>query len=462
MPRKSGGAQAARVGLLVLVAVAVLAFGVFLIGDQNNLFSRKNRYYIDFQSAGGLKQGNPVQLNGVDVGAVDRVILPTDPARKLIRVWITVDRAFAGRVRTDSRARIKTLGLLGDKFVEITSGSPGFPIVPSDGKVQAAPATNVDAILSSGEDVMDNVVTISHQLTNILARMERGEGLLGQLTSNTPDSLRMRRSLVGTFESFERIASTVENGDGPLPRLLNDRELADRLARAVVSLEAVTASVQNGPGLLPGLLNDPATRQSFDTTLATLNQVARDLQAFTADLESSEALLPRLVKDEQYGREITEEVRQFVERLNTVSERLISGEGTAAKLINDPQIYRAVNDILIGVNESWMLRWLIRNRQKAGIEKRYDDAGGPPRSEAAEPAPDPSRSHPEPDPSQQPPAPRPPIETEELPTDMNEISEPVEPVEPVEPGQPVEPAAPNLAAEPSPPPPASPPAGPGR
>ena len=455
MPRK-GQARVVRVGVLVLVAVVVLAAGVFLIGDRNNLFSRKNRYYIDFQSAGGLKQGNPVQLNGVDVGSVDEVILPTDPARKLIRVWITVDRQFAGRVRTDSRARIKTLGLLGDKFVEITSGSPAFPVVPTNGTIQAAPATNVDAILASGEDVMDNVVTISHQLNNILGRMERGEGLLGQLTTDTPDSLRMRRSLVQTFESVERIAATVEHGQGPLPRLLNDRELADRLARAVTRRVAHPAAAQGGPGRWPGLLNDPATRQSFDTTLATLNQVAHDLQAFTADLESSDALLPRLVKDEEYGREITEEVRQIVQRLNTVSERLVSGEGTAAKLINDPQIYQAVNDILIGVNESWMLRWLIRNRQKAGIEKRYEDAGGPPRSEATrqeEAAP--GAAPPEPpgglplegqQPAHQQPAPETPEPPQEMPeTDMNEAAE----------------TPSNPAGEPSPSP-APPPSGPGR
>ncbi|HSS78080.1 MAG TPA: hypothetical protein VLV54_15225, partial [Thermoanaerobaculia bacterium] len=48
------------------------------------------------------------------------------------------------------------------------------------------------------------------------------------------------------------------------------------------------------------------------------------------------------------------------------------GNGSAAMLINDPQIYDAVNDIIIGVNESRILRWLIQNRQKKGIEKRYD------------------------------------------------------------------------------------------
>jgi hypothetical protein len=41
-------------------------------------------------------------------------------------------------------------------------------------------------------------------------------------------------------------------------------------------------------------------------------------------------------------------------------------------LINDPAVYESINDILIGINESQMLRWLIRNRQQKGIEKRYD------------------------------------------------------------------------------------------
>ena len=56
------------------------------------------------------------------------------------------------------------------------------------------------------------------------------------------------------------------------------------------------------------------------------------------------------------------------------------GEGTAGKLINDPSVYESVNDILIGINESKLLRWLIRNRQQSGIQKRYD-------TESSKPAP---------------------------------------------------------------------------
>lgn len=373
-----------KVGLVILVAFGVLAVGVFLIGEKNNLFSRKSRYFTEFTSVSGLKPGSPVQLNGVDVGTIERVVLPADATREQIQVWISVDRQYAERIRgpiqpklrtaaAPSQARIKTLGLLGDKFIEINSGDPEYPVIPDGGKIPAAQPTNVDALLASGEDVMDNVVEISHSLSMILGRMERGEGLLGQITTNSPEGQRLKDSLIGTSESLERIASTVETGSGPLPRLLNDRAMGEQLATSIERFESLLARAETGPGLLPGLLNDPGMKAQADETLATLNQVARDLQGFTADLETSDALLPRLVNDEEYGREITEELRGIVDRLSAVAAKIDQGEGTAAKLINDPQIYEAVNDILIGVNESRMLRWLIRNRQKAGIKKRYEE-----------------------------------------------------------------------------------------
>jgi phospholipid/cholesterol/gamma-HCH transport system substrate-binding protein len=381
----SPSTHAIRVGLVILVAVAVLALGIFLIGDKNNLFSRKNRYYVDFNSVSGLKPGSPVELNGVGVGTIKKVDLPEDPRKRQIRVWLEVESRYADRIRgpvdagggvagqPGSVARIKTLGLLGDKFIEIGSGSPIYPVIPSEGPIPAAQPTNVDALIASGEDVMDNVVQISHSLNSILNRMEQGEGILGQLTKDTPESQRLQQSLVGTSESLQRIAFAVEHGRGPLPRMLNDRALADQLARSLDRFESLLAQAQEGPGLLPALLNDPATRTRFDDTLASLNKVTRDLQKFTAELETSDALLPRLVNDKEYGREVAGEVRQLVERLNAISAKISEGGGSAAKLINDPQIYDAVNDIIVGVNESRLLRWLIRNRQKKGIEKRYEE-----------------------------------------------------------------------------------------
>jgi phospholipid/cholesterol/gamma-HCH transport system substrate-binding protein len=376
-----------KVGLVILFAIAVLALGVFLIGDRNNLFKRKNHYYTEFNSAGGLKPGNPVQLNGVDVGTIDKIILPKNPTHEHIQVWLTIDRAYAERIRgprrpgeggesPPSKARIKTLGLLGDKFIEISFGAPEYPVIPPDSLIPAAEPTNVDALVASGEDVMDNVVEISHSLSMILGRLERGEGFLGEMISDSEASRRLKSSLLASADSLQRVATRIETGEGPLPRLLNDRKMADRLASSLDRFEAILAQAQNGPGLVPGLLNDPSTKAKFDDTLANLNQVARDLHGFTADLDKSEGLLPRLVNDKAYGREITGKVQSIVDHLDDVSAKLSEGNGTAAKLINDPKIYDAVNDIIVGVNDSKVLRWLIRNRQKKGIEKRYDATKG--------------------------------------------------------------------------------------
>jgi phospholipid/cholesterol/gamma-HCH transport system substrate-binding protein len=423
MPRS----REVRVGLVILAALVVLAAGVFLIGDKNNLFGRKSRYYIEFASVSGLKPGNPVQLDGVDVGTVDKVVLAEDPTKQQIQIWVQLDRHYAERIRgpvgtapikgeAPSFARIKTLGLLGDKFIDINSGSPKYPVIPDGQNIPAAQPTNVDALLASGEDVMGNVVEISSSLSKILDRIERGEGLVGELTSNSSSGQQLKSSLIGASQTLERIALKIETGDGPLPRLLNDRDMAAKLDRSLSRFESLLAKAEGGEGLLPGLLNDPAARTQFNDTLARLNQVSRDLQGFTSGLETSDALLPRLIKDEEYGRQVTEEVRQTIERLNDVSRKLAEGQGTASKLINDPQIYDAVNDVIIGVNESRILRWLLRNRQNKGIEKRYEDTKKQIEEAGREVPPllDPAT----------PPAPEPPVTAEPPPVDEPSIPPP--------------------------------------
>lgn len=370
------GASEVKVGLLLVVALTVLAVGIGLIGKESNLFRRKNRYFIRFETVGGLTTGNPVQLNGVTVGDVQRVILPQDPADSEIQVWITLDRRYSERVREDSQARIKTLGLLGDKYVEISSGSPKFSVIPDGGQIATAPATSVDELLASGEDVMDNVTAITFSLRNILERTERGEGVLGELTSESETGRRVTDSILATLESFRVLVDNLNRGDGALPRLLHDPALGDRLEGTLVRLDDLLAQIEDGDGLLPTLIHDPEAKARFDQTLQRLNGTLTNLETLTHDLNEGDGLLQKLIRDKEWSEEVSGNLNQLIERLDELSRRLTSGDGTAARLLNDPQIYDSLNDILIGIDESWMLRWLIRNRQKAGIESRYEDAAG--------------------------------------------------------------------------------------
>lgn len=375
MPRRPGdGARLVKVGLLVVVALVLGALGILLIGEESNLFSDKNEYVIFFPTVSGLNEGNPVQLSGVVVGTVSQVTLPTDPAVDQIRIEIEVDERYAQRIREDSKARIKTLGLLGDKYVDLVAGSERAALIEPGGVIPTAPATNVDEILSSGEDVMDNVVQISSSLKTILLRMEQGEGLLGELTTDSETGQRVTDSVIETMESVQRVVAQVETGDGLLPRLIRDEELALRVESTVAELEGLVQDVRTGDGLLPALLSDAEAKQRFDQILLDLESTSGELSGFASDLRQGDGLLPRLLQDEQLADEVVGELERIMDRVDHLTVQVTEGDGTLARLIEDPSIYEAVQDIIVGVNESRILRWLIRNRQEKGIESRYEES----------------------------------------------------------------------------------------
>jgi phospholipid/cholesterol/gamma-HCH transport system substrate-binding protein len=384
MARRGGGAQA-RVGLLVLGALVVLMAGLFMIGEQNRIFTKKNRYFITVESAGGLNEGNPVRLNGVTVGLVEKITLPEEVEKKNLTVRISIERQYEERIRADSQARIRTLGLLGDKYIEVSSGSPSAPVIPPEGTIPTAAATDVDKLIASGGDVVDNLVRISYSLNSILARIDRGEGLVGQLTSDQPGGVGDQ--LQSTLGVAQRVMADLEAGKGALGRVLRDDAMAERLDGAVASLQSVMRDVESGDGLAPALLRDAEMRAQFQSTLDEAQRTAAQLQRWTAEIEQREGLVDRLLTDEEMGEKVGRDLETMVADLAGFAAKLNRGEGTAAKLVNDPQIYEAVKDVLVGVNESKLLRWLIRNRQKKGIEKRYEDEVGSLRRQGIEPPP---------------------------------------------------------------------------
>ncbi|MDX1503163.1 MAG: MlaD family protein [Thermoanaerobaculia bacterium] len=375
-----------KVGITVVAAVVLLALGVFTIGDRANLFAHSNTYTVRFLNVGGLAAGNPVQLNGVNVGRVEEIFMPERIEEEKLTVRLTVDRRYQERVRRDSLARIKTLGLLGDKYIEITSGSPGQERIPDGGEIPAAPATDVDELIASGEDMVENVVAISVSLRNILARMEAGQGLLGELTTDTDAGRRAKEGILEIVDSVRRVTRQIETGDGTLAALVADDTLLRRAEGTLDRLEALLGSMDEGDGALPALIHDAATRERVQQTVADLGDAASSFAEVSARLKEGDGLLPKLLSDEEFSRQVTEDLRELIQNLNRLSEKLEQGEGTLGQFINDPQVYEAVDDILVGIDESWLLRWLVRNRQKAGIKKRFEEeieAQGIERDEAA-------------------------------------------------------------------------------
>lgn len=380
MPNNPSSAR--RVGLLLLVALALGMAAIFLVGERRNLFSQKNDYLIRFDSVPGLSAGSDVQLDGVGVGSVSAIDLSESVEENQIVVGIRVESRFAARIREDSMARIRTLGLLGDKYIEISSGSPRFPEVPEGGTIGTAPVADVDRLRASGEDLVNNVTRITEQLTTILGRMERGEGILGELTRDVDPDRKVTSELMTTLDSIRGLFDDLRAGDGPIPRMLNDRALGEKLETTVGRLDSLLARTESGEGTLGMLLTDTQQRERLERSLASLERTASNLETATDSLRAERALLPKLLGDEAYGDKLSGDLQALVENLNRVAEKLDRGPGSAAQILNDPQLYQAMKDIVTGIDESAILRRLIRNRQKKGVEVRLEN-----QLDAAQPAP---------------------------------------------------------------------------
>ncbi len=371
-----------RVGLLVSTALVVLMLFLFFIGSEQKIFARKYEYDVQLENASGLAEGNPVRMSGVTIGVIRDIRLPQDPKARNVAISLMIDRKYADRIRGDSRARLKKLGLLtGDSFVEVTPGTLRFDTLPPGATIPAQRQTNVDQLLSSGEDLVDNLVQISYSLKNVLGRVDRGEGLLGELTSTPETKQRLTDTLLTTLNKTNAALKHIESGRGVLGKLIYDDAYGDQLTASVnsaaVSLQTITASVQRsfekGSGALPALLNDPDEKKRVLELVENLRVTTSNLATFSTSLQTGEGLLPRLLNDKAYGDQALAEFTLLVQQLNEVVRKINTGEGTAGKLIADPSVYESINDVLIGINESKLLRWLIRSRQQQGIEKRYQE-----------------------------------------------------------------------------------------
>ena len=120
-----------RVGVFVVLALLFLSIGIFLIGDKDFMFSPTYRLKADFENVGGLNNGADVRVGGIHQGTVKEIDLPSQPDGK-VTVVMNLRSQTRNIIKKDSRASIKTEGLLGDKYVEISFGSSKAEAVGSN------------------------------------------------------------------------------------------------------------------------------------------------------------------------------------------------------------------------------------------------------------------------------------------------------------------------------------------
>jgi phospholipid/cholesterol/gamma-HCH transport system substrate-binding protein len=182
--------RVARLGVFIVVTLAVLGGGVFLIGSQEYLFRSTYQLKAQFDTVAGLTEGADVQVGGVHSGTVTSIKLPTGPGGKVM-VLMELAKSTRAIIKLDSVASIQTEGLLGNQYLSVSFGSPGQPDVKDGQMIQSEPPLEMadllkktNGILDGSQKAIENAALATGHLNSVSAKIDAGQGTVGALVND--------------------------------------------------------------------------------------------------------------------------------------------------------------------------------------------------------------------------------------------------------------------------------------
>ena len=336
-----------RVGLLVIASFALLALAMFFIGGETGFFTPKYEILVYFRSADGLNTGAEVWLEGVRSGNVQgvRISDSLDPEES-VEVILSIEERHQNAIRSDSRVTIETIGLLGDKYIDVTRGTAEGEVIGDGGTLQGAGASDIRRLITGTNDILANLEVLTRRIQDVAAQIERGEGTLGKFLTDPS----IFNSAAETAQEAKALVVDLKAGRGSIGRLMSDETVYERLIGALARMENIVAKVEDGQGTLGKLVTDSSLYDRAERVFQNANTVLQRL-------ERGEGSLGKLSRDETLYNDARRTMENFTELVRNIE----NSEGTAGRLINDPDLYNNLNE-----TSSEMLKLLYDFRQNPG------------------------------------------------------------------------------------------------
>jgi phospholipid/cholesterol/gamma-HCH transport system substrate-binding protein len=291
-----------KVGVLILVALVIIAASVVKLGQAGNLFGKRYRLIAFVATANGLRVGGQVTVAGQVAGSIkDIKFLPPDAdTTQNLKLVMEVDRKLSDQVRQDSRARIQTSGLLGDKLIDITVGTPRYRALREGDTLLVVPSLDYDVVMQQASGAITDVVRLTRDLSRVTGGINRGEGTLGQLVTNRELYDQLNATLLRTSSLMARL----ENPRGTVGRLLDDPALYNSLTRMIAGADTVLRQINSGTGSVGKLLRD-------DTLYVHLNRVVARADSLVSTMASGKGTMNKLFTDQQLYDQLVKTVTEL-------------------------------------------------------------------------------------------------------------------------------------------------------
>ena len=234
-----------KVGIVVTVALLILLFTVFFAGTIENLFSPKIEIKAQIKDVRGLRKGSPVWISGIEIGSVKSIDLHAEYGTL---VTISIDKNSAKFVRKDSTASIQTIGLLGDKYIEISPGtSDAAPIATGD-TIKGVKQVEIKDIVKAGSSALVKITEFIGELDTFLKKIEKSA--IGISNSKFFTDPQLYNNLQESSKSLSTILKDFKESEGTLRKLVEDPSLYNKMLSATVSVEKFGKKLTEGEGSL--------------------------------------------------------------------------------------------------------------------------------------------------------------------------------------------------------------------
>jgi phospholipid/cholesterol/gamma-HCH transport system substrate-binding protein len=325
-----------RVGLTVLFASVTLAVLIFVMSGTGGWFTTKItiRSYID--NAGGLREGAPVRLHGVDIGNVTSVRIVEGKPTTPVEVTMKVNTKYKFDLRKDSVTLLSTAGILGETYVDVDSSAAKGPAASDGDTLAARDQPDIQDVVRASQGTLQNMDSLLKRVDRIVAFIESGQGSIGKVIY----SPALYDQLNSTVAEFKGLVDDIQSGKGSLGPLLTSDEAYKKAIAAIDKVNAMVDDLQAGKGTAGKLLKDPVLFDNANKTIANVRQL-------TDDINAGKGALGKMTHDEEFAARL----QTLMNNLSELSARLEKGEGTAGMLFKDPALYNNSNQMLVETRE---------------------------------------------------------------------------------------------------------------
>jgi phospholipid/cholesterol/gamma-HCH transport system substrate-binding protein len=287
-----------KVGLLIALAIAVLLWASFS-GGGTSIFESKLKYRAYFANVNGLVKGSPVWIAGVEVGNIYSIEFVNLDSARQIEAKFRVLKTVQNMITTDAAVKLGTIGLIGDKYVEIIPGTLTKPILEEGSVIQSIRSGDLGAVFAESELAIADTRELMDNLTDLSGRLSRGEGSAGRLLTDDTLYIEMTRlttaltllindmqkgqksitsSLKNISANLDELTEKVNENRGTLGRIISDPALYDNLHSSAGRIDSILTKINQGRGTAGAMVNDDELYEEIKNLIVRIENLVTDIE----------------------------------------------------------------------------------------------------------------------------------------------------------------------------------------